>query len=114
MDPRSMMLFTVIMTIILASFIGGVIVLKPLFKQLGEYLGIKLEQHRGLEGRSPDDWARLLDSLDGLTQRMKDLEERQDFSERLLSKPSEEDLESGVTRRTRAPPGKRSAPERQS
>jgi hypothetical protein len=88
-----MMLFTLVMTIILASFIGGVILLKPLFGQLGEYLGIKLEQQRALGGRSPDDWTRLLDSLGGLSSRMKDLEGRQDFSERLLSKSSSEDLE---------------------
>ena len=93
MDPRSLMFFTVIMTIILASFIGGGILLKPLFRQLGEYLGIKMEQQRALEGRSPDDWTRLLDSLDGLSSRMKDLEDRQDFSERLLSKSSSEDRE---------------------
>ena len=81
------MVFAFLMTVTLVLSIGGVILLKPLMRHLGNYLEAKADERRGLNGRSPEDWDRLFLSLESLGERMEALEERQDFTEKLLAKP---------------------------
>jgi hypothetical protein len=81
------MAFAFLMTVTLALTIGGVILLKPLMKNLGDYLEAKADERRGIGGPSSEDWNRLFTTMENLGQRMETLEERQDFTEKLLSKP---------------------------
>ena len=78
-----------LMTVTLALTIGGVILLKPLMRNLGNFLEAKADEKKGLLGGSPEDWDRLLGSLEMLDERVQAIEERQDFTEKLLSKPHE-------------------------
>ena len=86
-----MMVFSVIMTLIFAVSIGGTILIYPLTKRLGRYLEMKMEERELLGGRTPQDWDRLTVALESFAGRLKALEERQDFTEKLLSKPEEEE-----------------------
>ena len=78
-----------LMTVTLALTIGGVILLKPLMRNLGNFLEAKADEKKGLLGGSPEDWDRILGSLEVLDERVQAIEERQDFTEKLLSKPHE-------------------------
>jgi len=78
-----------LLTLTLTLTIGGVILLKPLMRNLGNYLEAKADERKGLLAGSPEDWDRLLGSLEGLDERVQAIEERQDFTEKLLSKPRE-------------------------
>ena len=86
-----MMVFSVIMTLIFAVSIGGTILLYPLTRRLGRYLEMKMEEREGLGGRTPQDWERLTVSLESFASRLRALEERQDFTDKLLSKPKEDE-----------------------
>jgi len=81
------MVFAFLMTVTLALSIGGVILLKPLMRHLGNYLEAKADERKGLSGVSPEDWDRLFMSLETLGNKLESLEERQDFTEKLLAKP---------------------------
>ena len=81
------MAFAFLMTITVVIAVVSVILLKPLMKNLGTYLEAKADERRALGDRTPDDWDRLFSNLESLGDRMKTLEERQDFTERLLAKP---------------------------
>ena len=85
------MAFAFLMTVTLTLTIGGVILLKPLMRNLGNFLEAKADEKKGLLAGYPEDWDRLLGSLETLDDRVKAIEERQDFTEKLLSKPREED-----------------------
>jgi len=87
------MAFAFLMTVTLVITIGGVILLKPLMRNLGNYLEAKADERKGLGGISQEDWDRLFGSLEGLGSRLDALEERQDFTEKLLSKPKAGDGE---------------------
>ena len=86
-----MMVFSVIMTLIFAVSIGGTILLYPLTRRLGRYLEMKLEEKEALGGRTPQDWNRMAVAMESIASRLKALEERQDFTEKLLSKPKEDE-----------------------
>lgn len=81
------MAFAFLMSVTLILSIGGIILLKPLMRNLGNYLEAKSEERRALGDRSSEDWDRLFGSLETLGNRMEALEERQDFTERLLANP---------------------------
>ena len=83
--------FSFLMTVVVVVTIGGIILLRPLTKHLGQYLEAKSKQGSNLQWRSAEDWDRLFNSLEGLGARLDAMEERQDFTERLLSKPTEGD-----------------------
>jgi len=85
------MVFAFLMTVTLLVTIGGVTLLKPLMKNLGNYLEAKAEYGRELDGRSPEDWDRLFTSLETFGRRLEALEERQEFTEKLLAKPKQEE-----------------------
>ncbi len=84
------MAFAFLMTVTIVISLGAVILLKPLMKNLGNFLEAKAEERKELGGRSPEDWERLFSALDSLGQRMSELEERQEFTEKLLAKPDRE------------------------
>ena len=81
--------FTFLTTLVVAITIGGVILLRPVTRHLGKLLEAKAEERRALSGRAPEDWDRLFSALDGVVDRLQALEDRQDFTEKLLSKPRE-------------------------
>jgi hypothetical protein len=81
------MAFAFLMTVTVIVSVVGVILLKPLMKHLGDYLQAKADERRGLAGRSPENWDRLFTNLETLGDRIQALEERQDFTEKLLAGP---------------------------
>ena len=84
------MIFSFLMTVTLILSIGGIILLKPLMKHLGNYLEARAEERQILAERIPDDSERVLRAMERLEERLETLEERQEFMERLLMKPDAE------------------------
>jgi hypothetical protein len=78
----------VMMTLIITT--GGVLLLRPITKKLGTYLEVLAEERRQAlqqsSGRPSADSARMLAILESLDDRMEKLEDRQDFTDRLLTK----------------------------
>jgi hypothetical protein len=83
--------FSFLMTLVVVITIGGVILLRPISKHLGQYLEAKANERKALGQRAPEDWDRLFATLEGLAARMDSMEERQEFTERLLAKPGKDD-----------------------
>jgi hypothetical protein len=79
--------FTFLTTVVILLTIGGVILLRPISRHLGEYLEAKAEEGRFFRGRSPEEVDRLLSLMEGVTDRLERMEERQAFTEQLLLKP---------------------------
>lgn len=79
MDEIAPML--VLLTLILTT--GGVILFRPLAKRLGDLLEIMAQQRRAVP--ESDDSARMREILENLDARVSLLEERQDFTDALLS-----------------------------
>lgn len=84
------MVAPMIMSIVLFLTIGGVLVLRPIAKHLGAYLEALTRQH--LDGGPREDVSQLRDILDTMNQRLTLMEERQDFTERLLEERSRREL----------------------
>ena len=75
-----------IMTVVLILTVGGVVVLRPIAKRIGDLLEVYAkERSDGLEG----DVHQIRDLLETMNARLQLMEERQDFTERLLSGPKE-------------------------
>ena len=91
MDMELLLIFTFIFltTLVVMVTVAGVILLRPVTRHLGKLLEAKAEERRALSGRAPEDWDRLFSALDGALERLQALEDRQDFTEKLLSKPVE-------------------------
>jgi hypothetical protein len=87
MDMVIALAFSFLMTVVVVLTIGGIILLRPISKHLGQYLEANANERKALGQRAPEDWDRLFATLEGLATRMDTLEERQDFTERLLSTP---------------------------
>jgi hypothetical protein len=72
---------------------GGVILLRPIASRLGAYLEVLAEERRQAlqknAGRSTADSHRMLAVLEAMDERMQRLEDRQDFTDRLLTEKSE-------------------------
>lgn len=83
--------FSFLMVLTVLLFVGGMVLLKPLMKNLGNYLESKAAQNRSLEGLPQDRWDRLFASLESMEKKIEVLEERQDFTERLLQNPENRD-----------------------
>ena len=83
------LVFSLLMTVV----IGGIILLRPISKHLGQYFEAKANERKALGHRAPEDWDRLFTTLEGLATRMDSLEERQEFTERLLANPRKGDSE---------------------
>lgn len=67
---------------------GAVILLRPVSKQLGEFLEVMIQEKRGeLRGEESRETRKLLERLD---QRLDHMEERLDFTERLLTSDRDE------------------------
>ncbi len=67
--------------------VAGVLILRPLMKRFGDIAELRArERHQGSQV-SPEDITRLAQAVGRLTDRIEDLEERQDFAERLLASP---------------------------
>jgi hypothetical protein len=67
--------------------IAGVLILRPIMKRLGTILELRAKERHQASQISPEDIARLTQAVSRLTDRIEDLEERQDFQERLLASP---------------------------
>lgn len=81
-----------VIIVVLTLTIGGVVLLRPIAKRLGEIVELML-----LEKRSGDkgELHRIGDLLETVSARMALLEERQDFTERLLDSPDDEGKQKG-------------------
>jgi len=76
--------------IVLFLTVGGVLVLRPIAKRLGDIAELMLrEKQEGAQG----ELRRMADLLETVSARMGLLEERQDFTERLLGSPERADEE---------------------
>ena len=95
MDPE--ILAPLILTVVLTLTVGGVLLLRPIAKRLGDIAELMLrEKQGGTEG----ELRRMGDLLETVDAHMTLLEDRQDFTERLLASPDrpkdeEEDLSVG-------------------
>lgn len=74
---------------------GGVLVLRPLAKRLGAYLDVLVEERRAVRTQLPADNERLVNTLESIERRLARLEERQSFTDQLLSKGTRPQLERG-------------------
>jgi hypothetical protein len=80
----------VVVTLILT--VGGVILLRPIAQRLGEFLEVLIQEKRAfLQSGS----TRSASAPPDLAQRVAHLEQRLDFTERLLSDPREEETTPG-------------------
>ncbi len=82
MDPE--ILAPLILTIVLTLTVGGVLLLRPIAKRLGDIVELMI---RGKQGEAEGELRRMGDLLETVSARMALLEERQDFTERLLASP---------------------------
>jgi hypothetical protein len=80
---------SVAFTLIAAVSVVSIVLLRPVSKHLGQLFEAKAEERRALGGRSPEEWDRLFDAMETVAQRLEALEERQDFTERLLTPPDQ-------------------------
>ena len=71
-----------VFTLILAAMIGGFILLIPLSKRLGLVLDAWLQEKQGLA--NPHEVAQLRKSIRALDEQLSELNERQQFMERLI------------------------------
>jgi hypothetical protein len=84
------MVAPMVMSIVLFLTIGGVLVLRPIAKHLGAYLEALTRQQ--LEGSGREDMTQLREILETMNQRLTLMEERQDFTERLLEERNRKKL----------------------
>lgn len=71
-----------VIAVVFILTVGGVLILRPIAKHLGAYLE-QLTQEKA-EGRSLPDFAHLQTILESMDQRLSLMEERQEFTDRLL------------------------------
>jgi hypothetical protein len=75
--------------------VGGVLILRPIAKRLGDLLELYArDRHSGLQG----DVAQIRDLLETMNGRLQLMEERQDFTEKLLA-PAGDKTEKGLPSR---------------
>ncbi len=72
-----------IVSVVLVLTVGGVVLLRPVTKRLGALLDVMVLE-KSTSSRTDD--RRLLETIDTLNDRLSLLEERQDFTERLISR----------------------------
>ena len=93
MEPE--ILAPLILTVVFTLTVGGVLLLRPIAKRLGDIVELMI---RGKHGEAEGELRRIGDLLETVSGRMALLEERQDFTERLLGSP--ERAKDGVGRRS--------------
>ena len=77
-----------VITVVLILTVGGVMLLRPISKRVGDLLEVYArERQEGLQGEVQQ----VRDLLETLTARLELLEDRQDFAERLLTGKREQD-----------------------
>lgn len=81
MNPADIAPFIVAITLIVTA--GGVAILRPLSKRLGDLLEAIAKEKREPK-RVSDDTHRMVELLESLNARLERLEERQDFTDSLL------------------------------
>ena len=72
-----------ILGVVMFLTIGGVLVLRPIATRLGSLLEVMARERAALP---PEELRHLRDSMDTINQRLSLMEERQDFTERLLGR----------------------------
>ena len=82
MDPDAIAPLIALMTICVTA--GGVLILRPLSKRIADLLGAMAQERRGVR-TSDSEVAQLRATLESVNARMALLEDRLDFTERLLS-----------------------------
>ena len=76
-----------IVAVVLILTVGGVAVLRPIAKRISELLELYArDKHSGLE----NDVGQIRDLLETMNARLQLMEERQDFTDRLLAAPKKE------------------------
>lgn len=88
MDPDAVAPMVLGVTLFVVT--GGVLVFRPLAKRIGDYLEMLIENRRAEQRLPPD--RRLIETLERVEERLRLLEERQDFTDAMLA--------SGEKRRT--------------
>lgn len=73
-----------IISVVLTLTVGGVLLLRPIAKRLGDIAELMLHEKKG---GTESELRRMGDLLETVSARMGLLEERQDFTERLLETP---------------------------
>jgi len=81
MNPGDVAPMVVGLTLIVVT--GGVLVLRPLARRLGDYLETLIASRRAEQSLPRD--PRLQESLDRLEERLRLVEERQDFTDAMLA-----------------------------
>ena len=75
---------SMITIVVLTLTVGGVVLLRPIAKRLGDLVELMLrDKQQGIESEV----GRMTDLLETINARMVLMEERQDFTERLLASP---------------------------
>lgn len=73
-----------IMGLTITLSIAGVLILRPLAKHIGRILELRASERYERPKVSDEDLGRLTDAVSRLADRLETLEDRQDFTERLL------------------------------
>ena len=85
-----------VMSVVLIVVVGAVVLLRPISKRLGTYLEVLAEERRrdfASKPASAVDTARIANVLEAMEQRMSRIEERQEFTDRLLvERPPQQQL----------------------
>ena len=82
MDPSAIAPMVFGVTLVVVT--GGVLVLRPLAKRLGNYLDV-LAAGRRAEQQLPAPDKRLIETLERVEERLRMVEERQDFTDAMLA-----------------------------
>ena len=95
MNPQDVAPMIVFTTLIVVT--GGVVLLRPLVRRLGDLIDVTVaERRRNLAPPEPvADQARLLNVVESMEERLSRLEDRQDFTDSLLSSNNPSSIESG-------------------
>jgi hypothetical protein len=99
MNPQDVAPMIVFTTLIVVT--GGVVLLRPLAKRFGDLIDVTIaERRRNLDPPEPvTDQARLLNVVESVEERLSRLEDRQAFTDSLLSSNNRSSLESGPLKR---------------
>jgi len=96
MGPDSLeFIAPLIMGVVLILAVSGVILLRPLSKQLGTLLEAMAKERT--EPRLGEDLGHMRDLLETIDGRLSLMEERQDFTDALLQDPEKRNLKLGAT-----------------
>ena len=100
MNPHDVAPMIVFTTLIVVT--GGVVLLRPLARRLGDLIDVTIaERRRNLAPPEPaPDQTRLLSVVESIEERLERLEDRQDFTDQLLASGNRPAVEGGARRRS--------------